>query len=516
MKSLSRPAKPQIAQEAVKKTEAAVEAAPSNAAMQEDIRALRAEDGDAEAQVPSLLATLTAAMPHHDEMAAEFGDLSEVEAHYGPDANAIVAGMGAMGVAYGHHVAFASQNPDAELVRHELTHVFSTTGDESADERLADSPHAVGEVPRIPTERRELRFKRPTEQVDMADLAAAGKSKPEAAKPLTPEKVAAAIAFNNKKWSGSHRSKIREALGAAPPAEGSFTEAEVRQVQAIQIGAGVEAKGCDGMIGDGTMPILLESGLKLDLAAGGKVKPGDVELVFYPGEFEDIDKWKAENERAVAENPAAPYRAIRAPSGTGRIYVKHKNAIVASVDARGGPPMTIKDHSGHTADPTTAGSWKLGAGHAHVTNSWAYSQIAWGAEVRKRPDSDWEFYDAKVKRFKVATGSKSELKSPLGRDAFESHNKGRSTWMLNDFGQESFQIQGTAGQYIHTTPSDEMAMLQGQEPELTTSHGCLHIDPSARVDLSKLGYLAGGVRLTVKNYEAHLLPAEMRGKMEGN
>ncbi len=284
----------------------------------------------------------------------------------------------------------------------------------------------------------------------------------------------------------------------------------------MQLGAGVPAPQADGKIGDTTMAILLQSGLSLNLDATGKVNPADVELVFYPGEFQDLEQWKAEVAEAKARNPETPYRALTAPQGTGRMYVKHKGALVSVMNARGGPPIKVLDFGGHSADPTTAGSHKLGAGHAHVTNAWMHSQIPWGAKVRMRPDGEWEFLDAARKTWKIATGAKSQLKTPLGVDDFESYNEGRYTWQVNDFGQELFAIQGTAGQYIHTSPADEHAVLRGDEPELGVSHGCVHLDPAERAEMSRLGYLAGGVTLTVKSYETHLVPQKMRDKMTGD
>ncbi len=132
------------------------------------------------------------------------------------------------------------------------------------------------------------------------------------------------------------------------------------------------------------MAILLQSGLTLGFD-GDKAKAQDVQLLFIPGEFEDVARWEAAVNQAIKDNPQAPYRVIKEPSGTGRVYVKVKGDIVDVVNARGGPPVTVKDFGGHTADPTTAGTWKLAAGKSVVTASWDNSQIPWGAEVRKRP-----------------------------------------------------------------------------------------------------------------------------------
>jgi hypothetical protein len=46
------------------------------------------------------------------------------------------------------------------------------------------------------------RFKLPTEEVDHQELASEGKAQ---AKPLSPEQVKSALAFNDKTWAGAYR-----------------------------------------------------------------------------------------------------------------------------------------------------------------------------------------------------------------------------------------------------------------------------------------------------------------------
>jgi hypothetical protein len=186
------------------------------------------------------------------------------------------------------------------------------------------------------------------------------------------------------------------------------------------------------------------------------------------------------------------------------------------INARGGPAVTVNDFGGHTADPTTAGTWTLGAGKSVVTASWGNSQIPWGAEVRKRADQNWEFKDPDTGKWKIATGSKSQLAKPLDVSVFESANKGRNTWRVNDFGEMGWRIQGTDGQFIHTSPEDEETTLAGISPELSASHGCVHLDPAGRNRLRDRGYLQAGVTFVVRKYIVHLLPEAMRQIMQGD
>jgi len=339
---------------------------------------------------------------------------------------------------------------------------------------------------------------------------------------LSEEQLHDAIAWNDKHWAGKQRQELRAFLAHGHASEGGFTEADIRAVRKIQLGAGVEPAAADGILGDTTMAILLHAGLKLGFS-GEKAKAEDVQLLFLPGEFEDMAKWQAAVNEAIKKNPAAPYRAIlrglvAMPSGTGRVYVKVKGSVVDVVDARGGPAVAVKDFGGHTADPTSAGTWTLGAGKSVVTSSWDRSQIPWGAEVRKRADGEWEFKDPDTSKWKIATGPKSQLATPLDVEVFEgpTENKGRSTWRINDFGEIGWRIQGTDGQFIHTTPEDEETTLAGSAPELAASHGCVHLDPAGRSRLRDRGYLQAGVKFVVRKYTVHLLPEAMRQIMQGD
>jgi hypothetical protein len=158
--------------------------------------------------------------------------------------------------------------------------------------------------------------------------------------------------------------------------------------------------------------------------------------------------------------------------------------VVESIQARGGPPFTMKDGDKHTADPSKAGTYKLGAGKSVVTSSWAYSQIAWGAPIRekdgeiqfKNPGEDWRF----------ATGPKSKLAQLLERSDFQNDDGSLVTeWRKNDFGETDFRIQGSPGLYVHTGPQTEESLREEEEHhqvhkplQLDHSHGCVHVSPS--------------------------------------
>ena len=464
--------------------------------------------------------------PFQGQIEASLGQPLQIHAHTDGKATAACATLGAEAYATGDAVAFSTPSPSLHLAAHEAAHVAQQAGGvslssavgaegdehERAADRVADrvvaGQSAAGWLPAALPGRVQL--KRPSREVTTGDLLGhAG-----GASPLDEAKVKDAIAFNNRKWPGAQASRLRQFLMNGPVQDGGFTAAEIEAARRIQLGAGEPDDKADGKIGDTTMAVLLHAGFSFDLD-GVHAKASEVELVFYPGEFEDIAEWDKAAEAAIKANPAAPYRALEGlmPSGTGRIYVRHKGNIVHRMDARGGPPLNIMDGGGHSAGPTEAGSHTLAAGAPVITEAWPASQIPWGAPVRKMPDGEWEFQDQHGK-WVIATGPNAQLKKKARAKHFEEDNKGRDTWLLNDFGPMAWRAGGTDGQYVHTTPKDEQTVVQGKVPELLTSHGCIHINPTDRDFLTARGFLQGGVKLVVRKYTVHLLPAAMRGMME--
>jgi hypothetical protein len=433
--------------------------------------------------------------PYRTEIEASIGRSVPAKAFFGVEASGACAALGAEAYTVGDSVAFASSNPSPRLAAHEATHVVQQSegvhlsgGDGSASDPLEQHADAVAErvamgrsasdllprhgashLPAVP-QRKRVQRKAPEHAVTSADLSTRGGE--QHAAELTEKQIKDTIAWNDKHWAGKQRQELRTFLQRKQADDGGFTEADVHAVRQIQLGAGVEPAKADGMIGDATMAILLQAGFTLGFE-GGKAKAQDVQLLFIPGEFEDVAKWQAAVNQAIKDNPQAPYRAINEPSGTGRVYVKMKGNIIDVVNARGGPAVTVKDFGGHTADPTTAGTWTLGTGKSVVTASWDNSQIPWGAEVRKRADGDWEFKDPDAGTWKIATGPKAQLAKPLAASVFESENKGRSTWHVNDFGEMGWGIQGTTGNSFTPRPRTKrrrwLAARRSSRPAMAVS-----------------------------------------------
>lgn len=463
-------------------------------------------------------------VPYRGEMESRFGvPLDGVRAHTGAKATEANQTLGSEAFTYGGDMAFGSPSPSRETVAHEVTHALQQTrgggsGSRAADERAADRNESAvsGRALDFHGPAREargnaqLRFKKlQRETIPQKELAEAGKEAE-----LTDEK--GAIAFNNKKWNGAHRAEIIKFLSGTAATEATeFSAADVQKVAKLQAGSGLQGKDVDGKIGDKTMAMLLHAGLKL--SAAKKFEPSDVVLLFYPGEFESIPEWEAARKKAHelhgTEEGFNEYRKTVAPDGTGRLYIKVKGNMVAKMDARGGPAVKLRDGA-HTADPSRKGTYKLGRGQPHRTDSWYNSQIKWGAEIREK-DGQIQFKDPGSSKWKFATGSKSSLRTPMDRADFSDGKGGIITkWEKNDFGPMSWKVQGSPGLYIHTTPSDERITLSGRRPRLDHSHGCVHVQPAEREEMEKVGYLVGGATLIIKGYDEHMLAKPMRDRME--
>jgi|GEM_PF-1210691 len=452
----------------------------------------------------------SAEVPYRAEMEAQFGQpLDGVRAHTGPEAAAASKALGAEAFTYGGDVGFRDAAPTRETVAHELTHVMQqgtrgagSVAEDEAQAQRAERGSFVGVDVRpgamsVAPVGGALRMKREAEASEAAPEAshdAAG------AALLDDKQLASAVAFNNAHWKNPHRAQITAFLRGGGEG-GEFGKADALAVAKIQHEEGAVGPDLDGKLGKGTSATLLRRGLQLDEL---DVKAGQVRLVFYPGEFEDLKAWGHAKAQADADNAGNPdYNQFRTvsqnkPPGHGTIYVEIGGNIVDRIDARGGPPVHLKDGT-HSADPSQAGSYQLGKGKSHVTSAWQYSQIAWGAEIRQDETGDIEFKNPGA-QWAYATGSKCKLRYPFSPDDFQDGSGLMKEWRLNDFGETAFQVQGSPGLYVHTSPDTEEAQELGQKLELTHSHGCLHVHPADRDRLMGQGYLQQGVTLVIKKY----------------
>jgi hypothetical protein len=473
-------------------------------------------------------------LPHLALLSRAFGpmhDLSGVRAHQGGAATAAAEGIDAQAYAIGNHVAFNGQ-PDLHTVAHEAAHAVqqgagqvARPGEEheqQADavaERVVAGRSAADLLPGTPTQAagagsREVQRKGKPDALDIADLREEG-SEVE----LNKKQLQAAVQFNNKRWTGKMREQLLGFLrGTGGDEKGAFTAEDVQMVAEIQQGGGAKP---DGMIGDSTMALLLNSGFEFEddvlkdaKHPSGKPRASEVVIEFWPGELEDMGKWdhaiKDAERKSVEKGDATPYRHLNAPGGEGRLYIKVGGKLVAQYRARGGPPRKIKDFDGHTADPTQ-GSYTLGGQQkGFTTKSWNNSQIPWGADIREGRDGGYEYRQ---------DGTSAWKRDPTGLDAADyaalpdQDGDGTKDWNKNDFGDSAWRLQGSPGFLVHTTPETEEAAAVGDEVELTISHGCIHIDPNERDEMMARGFLQKGVRFVCKKYTDKLVPAKAREQL---
>jgi hypothetical protein len=480
--------------------ESHVEASPE---LQRLARSVVSDQAAQQSEAQSGTAGAQIDLPHRADMERRFGrSFADVRVSVDPVATATV---GARAYTLGTQIVFATASPDRELVAHELAHVVQQREGRAqsvaTDEAQAESVAHGGEMA-APAQKQGEGEAAPQQELRKDGI-------------LTPDQIKSAIAFNNSHWKDPHRSEILKTISTESAAT-EFGEAEVVRVASMQQSEGVDPKGVDGKLGAGTMAILLRKGLHLtELQANAK----DVKLVFYPGEFEDLGKWKEAKqkaEEAAKVSGESPWTELYnfVPQGHGVIYVNVGGNVVDRIHARGGPPFVMKDGT-HTADPSKAGTYKLGAGKSHVTKAWAYSQIAWGAPLREH-DGDIEYKNPGENWKKAVKGDEEVLGIP--KDKFYEKGTLRASWDQNDFGETAYRVEGSPGLFIHTDPGTEKQLKQEKQAqgvsdesqlvhspmELSHSHGCLHVDPYDRNRLMKSGYLQKGVTLVIKKYEETL------------
>ena len=447
------------------------------------------------------------ALPYLHEMEHHFGcSFAHVKVYVDPDKT---AALNAKAYTFGNEITFATPAPDRALVMHELTHVVQQTMGRSGSVRDDEAEAETVQAGAKPAAVLPSAARQPDPALRKDEL------EPASGELLTAAKIKSAIAFNHQHWNGIHRTEILARLRAAPSSD-AFEEPDVIRVAALQKEQGVAAEGIDGKIGPSTMAFLLRTGLTLSVSPN-KIRPEQVRLIFYPGEFEDLDAWQAARNSVGKQGQEDEHRAVsaKAPPGHGVIYVEFNGNIVDRMEARGGPPFSMKDGPKHTSDPSQAGTYTLGVGKSVVTSSWAHSQIAWGAPLQA-VDGEIQFKNP-GEAWKWATGPKRQIKGEIARHYFhEDKNPAKPVakeWRHNDFGATGFRVEGSPGLFIHTTPQTEDQLTKlGPELALDHSHGCLHVQPAKRNELMKEGYLQKGVTLVIKKYTEWLDPGAKNRK----
>jgi hypothetical protein len=218
----------------------------------------------------------------------------------------------------------------------------------------------------------------------------------------------------------------------------------------------------------------------------------------------------------------------------GRLYIVGGKG--ESYEAVGGPPgKPQKGGGGHTAGQTPSGLFTLGPKLHHTTLGWPLSTIPYGAPLRFDSHGFVEYFEHHVwknangphgiwtkasKDFHARDGdppvvNESDL-ALFHKAAYRKDNKLRPTWIMNDFGEWSWNLMHHGKRtpyYMHTTPQDEAYMRLPLERDSITvlfghSHGCVHILPQDRDEMIHRGYLKEGVHVRI-------MPYSQKGPPEG-
>ena len=202
---------------------------------------------------------------------------------------------------------------------------------------------------------------------------------------------------------------------------------------------------------------------------------------------------------------------------------KFKFLKVAEFDGVGGPAKEVMGDDKHMKTPTRSGRFVVAKIEKHISyGKYAfYSGIAWVTPLREYNKK------AQIKRngvwidlSTVPAFSKYAEKDVL-RVLIESHASLMhdpllkvlpGSWIYNDFGHISvkyfkdldgnYRLNGKEeilGDFIHTTPGDELRSSRGQKVVLGESHGCIHVKPKD-IDAMLSVYIKRGSIIEVKEY----------------
>ncbi|MCG5051847.1 MAG: hypothetical protein KA712_02710 [Myxococcales bacterium] len=232
-----------------------------------------------------------------------------------------------------------------------------------------------------------------------------------------------------------------------------------------------------------------------------------IELHFYPGHFP----------------PTHVGTRSGAQLGPGLLVLLRGRTILYRTEAYGGPSKVLKDQDGGPDfTPTPAGRYLLLKPEPYTTHSWAGSEIAWGTPIKPSPTNPRDVhYLVRRKEGREVWGSLlkdfgfDRDKVETMYDALYGIKKLPTTWVFNAFGPIAFRFfqdtnrngrldgaEQKSGAMFHTTAENEAETAQGKVPEMTNSHGCIHLRPRDRDHLMSIGGLKKGVVFVVHPYEA--------------
>lgn len=264
-------------------------------------------------------------------------------------------------------------------------------------------------------------------------------------------------------------------------------------------------------------------------------------------------KKTSEEQRHEPHIEIFPGEKYRKGIPVGRLIVFDGATPITDYEAVGGPETeeAATDEEGHVdrseppRSPTYPGWYVLRGPVRYVTTTWKRSTIPWDANLEEKHGEVWSqaedhgpwirqtgkggaytkafIREQLLKRQTDKPPTPSELlmwEREAKRDFYEDEYtqtklRDKGKWKLNDFGPAAFKLVTSAGSFrgelIHTTPDNE----SGKSTELVQSHGCVHIFPKDRDDLTNNGWLRDGVDVVVHPYGEKGPPVQAHPLMPG-
>lgn len=201
----------------------------------------------------------------------------------------------------------------------------------------------------------------------------------------------------------------------------------------------------------------------------------------------------------------------------------YKFFCVKEFDAVGGPQNATMGHDGNMKTPTEEGRFVVGyiGKHRSLNRYGISSEVAWGGPLREHEgrvqvyvNKSWIDLSKYAKAYHGYTEENIlQFIKDWNQELTGEKNKLPDSWIFNDFGHLTIKYfkdtnnnyikdgnEYLRGDFIHTTPQDEMDTLQGKAVSLSGSHGCIHIKPND-MDVLVKDYIKIGSIVEVKSYE---------------
>jgi len=212
---------------------------------------------------------------------------------------------------------------------------------------------------------------------------------------------------------------------------------------------------------------------------------------------------------------------------------------IKEFDAHGGPVKSVLGADGHSQDPTRTGRYVIGIVDKHVSYGKyvAWSGIAWGSEMKKTGDvvmvkhrGVWtKLTDVNAAWAKFKNDQKAVVRYIQNYYASLGMGNGFPThWIFNDFGHVSVKYfkdlnhdrrlngkESIMGDFIHTTPVDEVRTARKIPFQLGESHGCIHVRPLQIDEMISNGYLKKGNIVEVHAYTQQKIDTLIKRDTDG-